>query len=63
MAVLFTWCKVHYVDLSKDYETVNQPLWGNILINIANKPAFYCKWEWVGINYIQHIIDNKGTLA
>jgi hypothetical protein len=60
--LLNAWAAIHFFTPVNAKQVGIQPLWHNSLIKIANKPAWYPNWQISGINYIQDMLNDKGSI-
>jgi len=61
--IMNEWCQFNYKDahlIDTKVDILNQNLWFNSSIKIANRPVFYKDWHESGIKYIRDLFkDNK----
>ena len=55
------WCEYNYLDHDSP-KAERCPLWYNSSIRIGNQPVFYRKYNELGINYFEDLLDRNGQI-
>ncbi len=59
--ILECWCEYNYLDHDSP-KAERCPLWYNSSIRIGNQPVFYRKYNELGINYFEDLLDRNGQI-
>ena len=56
--VLKSWCELHFYEPQTKKEVLDQILWNNSHIKVANKVIWYQRWERAGIQKVADLLNN-----